>query len=71
MVNKPIFHLSLTLSACMARVSLNGFLLAAVEAKTPISVAPPSLATKPANASSASGEKRGGSSNRLATHSDM
>lgn len=41
MVNNPIFHLSLTLSACMARVSLNGFLLAAVEAKTPISVAPP------------------------------
>lgn len=41
MTNNPIFHLSLTLSACMARVSLNGFLLAAVEAKTPISVAPP------------------------------
>ena len=39
--DNPIFHLSLTLNACLARVSLNGFQLAAVDARAPISVAPP------------------------------
>ncbi|HRI70425.1 MAG TPA: hypothetical protein PK156_39610 [Polyangium sp.] len=41
MQNKPLFHLNLTLRACMARISLNGFMLAAVNARAPISVAPP------------------------------
>ena len=38
---KPIFHLNLTLRACLARVTLNGFQLLAVDARAPISLAPP------------------------------
>jgi hypothetical protein len=41
MLAKPIFHLSLTFDACMARVTLNGFQLAAVDARAPINLAPP------------------------------
>jgi hypothetical protein len=41
MVAKPIFHLSLTFHACMARVTLNGFPMAAVDARAAINLAPP------------------------------
>lgn len=41
MTEKPIYHLSLTLRACLARVSLNGFQIAAVNAAIPVNVAPP------------------------------
>ncbi|MDI1483689.1 hypothetical protein [Polyangium sp. y55x31] len=41
MPGKPIFHLNLTLRACLARITLNGFQLLAVDARAPISVAPP------------------------------
>jgi hypothetical protein len=38
---KPIFHLSLTFHACMARVTLNGLHIAAVDARAAINLAPP------------------------------
>ncbi|MDI3291313.1 hypothetical protein [Polyangium sp. 15x6] len=41
MLAKPLFHLNLSLRACLARVTLNGFQLLAVDARAPISVAPP------------------------------
>lgn len=41
MQDKPIFHLNLSLRACLARVTLNGFQLLAVDARAPISLAPP------------------------------
>lgn len=41
MNTKPIFHLNLTYHACMARVTLNGFHIAAVDARAAINLAPP------------------------------
>lgn len=41
MPEKPIFHLNLTLRACLARITLNGFQLLAADARAPISLAPP------------------------------
>ncbi|TKC96339.1 hypothetical protein [Polyangium fumosum] len=38
---KPIHHLNLSLRACLARITLNGFQLDAVDARAPISLAPP------------------------------
>lgn len=38
---KKIYHLNVSFNACLARILVNGFQVAAVDARTPVNIAPP------------------------------